>query len=439
MRYRIGGTAKPPGGFVAAWPLEGRPSDVLVDGRPVARALPGRVTVPSASGGDPDAGAALVTAARRLPSNRYGHFSEDGREYVVTDPRPPRPWTNVIANERVGLAVSHTRQRLLLDRQLAARGGDALAAGPRGGPLGQVPLRRATPTTARSGRSRRRPCWAPLDRFACRHGFGYTVFETEPSTASRRAGRSSATPRRPSSSGRSSSPNASGRAAPARARRLSRVVLRRLAGAAARVRAALPRDRGTTRRAGPSSRATTCGTSRRRAGATGTRASRTSAPSRPRSPSPPRRATRPRSSDATATCDAPRGARDGPTGRRSSAVTTTRSRRCAADVELAPGGAATLGFVLATGELAPRRPRTRSALRRASVRWTRRSAAVRAGWRERLAAHRIETPDAALDCARQRLAALPGDLGAALGRAPATTSRAAPTASATSSRTRRSG
>jgi len=37
-----------PGGFVAEWPLEGRPSDVLVDGRPVARALPGRVAVPSA-------------------------------------------------------------------------------------------------------------------------------------------------------------------------------------------------------------------------------------------------------------------------------------------------------------------------------------------------------------------------------------------------------
>ncbi|MET0619419.1 MAG: carbohydrate-binding protein, partial [Thermoanaerobaculia bacterium] len=48
VRFRIGGTAKPPGGFVAEWPLEGRPSDVLVDGRPVARALPGRVTVASA-------------------------------------------------------------------------------------------------------------------------------------------------------------------------------------------------------------------------------------------------------------------------------------------------------------------------------------------------------------------------------------------------------
>ena len=48
VRFRIGGTAKPPGGFVVEWPLEGRPSDVLVNGRPVARGLPGRVTVPSA-------------------------------------------------------------------------------------------------------------------------------------------------------------------------------------------------------------------------------------------------------------------------------------------------------------------------------------------------------------------------------------------------------
>ncbi len=40
--------------------------------------------------------------------NRYGHFAEDGREYVVTDPLTPRPWVNVIANPRVGLVVSQT-------------------------------------------------------------------------------------------------------------------------------------------------------------------------------------------------------------------------------------------------------------------------------------------------------------------------------------------
>ena len=43
-----------------------------------------------------------------LRDNAYGHFSGDGLEYVITDPRTPRPWVNVIANPRLGLVVSHT-------------------------------------------------------------------------------------------------------------------------------------------------------------------------------------------------------------------------------------------------------------------------------------------------------------------------------------------
>lgn len=42
------------------------------------------------------------------PDSRYGRFSADGTEYVVTDFRTPRPWINVVANERVGLTVSQT-------------------------------------------------------------------------------------------------------------------------------------------------------------------------------------------------------------------------------------------------------------------------------------------------------------------------------------------
>src|SRR5262245_49641468 len=37
-----------------------------------------------------------------------GRFAADGREFIVTQPKPPRPWTNLIANPRMGLAVSHT-------------------------------------------------------------------------------------------------------------------------------------------------------------------------------------------------------------------------------------------------------------------------------------------------------------------------------------------
>lgn len=39
---------------------------------------------------------------------KYGHFSPDGREYILTTPRTPRPWINVISNDDYGLTVSQT-------------------------------------------------------------------------------------------------------------------------------------------------------------------------------------------------------------------------------------------------------------------------------------------------------------------------------------------
>lgn len=38
--------------------------------------------------------------------NKYGYFSEDGYEYIITRPDTPRPWTNVISNGDFGLIVS---------------------------------------------------------------------------------------------------------------------------------------------------------------------------------------------------------------------------------------------------------------------------------------------------------------------------------------------
>ena len=32
--------------------------------------------------------------------SEFGHFSADGREFVITDWRTPRPWSNLIANRR---------------------------------------------------------------------------------------------------------------------------------------------------------------------------------------------------------------------------------------------------------------------------------------------------------------------------------------------------
>ena len=39
---------------------------------------------------------------------KYGGFSQDGREYVITRPTTPRPWINVISNGDYGVAVSQT-------------------------------------------------------------------------------------------------------------------------------------------------------------------------------------------------------------------------------------------------------------------------------------------------------------------------------------------
>jgi cellobiose phosphorylase len=40
--------------------------------------------------------------------NRYGYFSEDGKEYVITTPLTPRPWGNIISNGDYGMMVSQT-------------------------------------------------------------------------------------------------------------------------------------------------------------------------------------------------------------------------------------------------------------------------------------------------------------------------------------------
>ncbi|MDP1678094.1 MAG: glycosyl transferase family 36 [Bacteroidota bacterium] len=39
---------------------------------------------------------------------KYGHFSKDGKEYIITTPRTPRPWINVISNGDYGITVSQT-------------------------------------------------------------------------------------------------------------------------------------------------------------------------------------------------------------------------------------------------------------------------------------------------------------------------------------------
>lgn len=39
-------------------------------------------------------------------STKYGHFSSDGNEYIITNFKTPKPWINVISNGKYGLVIS---------------------------------------------------------------------------------------------------------------------------------------------------------------------------------------------------------------------------------------------------------------------------------------------------------------------------------------------
>jgi len=108
----------------------------------------------------------------------YGHFSDDGTEYVVTDPRTPRPWINLIANPRVGLAVSQTGSGFswIDNSQLAVLvRWQQEFADDRSGRFLYLQDR----DTGELWSLAPAPCRPAYGRYACRHGLGYTTFETE--------------------------------------------------------------------------------------------------------------------------------------------------------------------------------------------------------------------------------------------------------------------
>ena len=109
---------------------------------------------------------------------KYGHFTPDMREYVVTDPRTPKPWANVISNGDYGLVATQTG------------GGYSFR-----GNAGQNRITRAAQDLVKDDWGRYlylrdvesgdvwaaswKPVGAPYDAYRVRHGFGYTVYEQE--------------------------------------------------------------------------------------------------------------------------------------------------------------------------------------------------------------------------------------------------------------------
>lgn len=46
--------------------------------------------------------------SKKLFPNDYGYFDIEGNEYVITNPRTPRPWFNYMWNENYAGLISHT-------------------------------------------------------------------------------------------------------------------------------------------------------------------------------------------------------------------------------------------------------------------------------------------------------------------------------------------
>ena len=112
--------------------------------------------------------------------NKYGYFTEDGREFVITDPRTPRPWFNYMWNENYAGLISHTG------------GGFSYMETPRDNRLTRMrynclpwdrPGRYVIVKDVESGKYWSLS-WAPtIDKkynfYECRHGQGYTKIITE--------------------------------------------------------------------------------------------------------------------------------------------------------------------------------------------------------------------------------------------------------------------
>jgi len=105
---------------------------------------------------------------------KYGHFSKDGREYVITNPNTPGPGSTTSSTTSTTASFPRAAAFFLL------AGPEVLPAPPLGPPeqrpLGPLPLHQG-----RIGQGKPKvwtPNWQPsrekLDSWEARHGFGYT-------------------------------------------------------------------------------------------------------------------------------------------------------------------------------------------------------------------------------------------------------------------------
>lgn len=111
-------------------------------------------------------------------ANPYGHFSEDGREYIITTPLTPRPWGNIISNGDYGMMISQTGSgyswRGNAGQNRLTRSFQDLVKDNWGKYFYIRDVGRGTYWSATY-----KPVMRPTTKFSVTHGHGYSIFNQE--------------------------------------------------------------------------------------------------------------------------------------------------------------------------------------------------------------------------------------------------------------------
>ena len=128
-----------------------------------------------------------------MENKKYGHFDDQHREYVITDPQTPWPWINYLGNEDFFSLISNTAGGYSFYKDAKFRritryryNGVPMDNGGRYFYIVETPsnspcLGGETGTSPEQGRQGGvfwspgwKPCKTPLDFYECRHGMNYT-------------------------------------------------------------------------------------------------------------------------------------------------------------------------------------------------------------------------------------------------------------------------
>lgn len=104
----------------------------------------------------------------------YGHFDEERREYVVTDPRTPAPWINYLMGGELTALISQAAGGLAFYREPAE--GRLTRYRFNGLPVDSPGFYIYVQDGDTTWNPSFRPTCTPLDSYECRHGLGYTRF-----------------------------------------------------------------------------------------------------------------------------------------------------------------------------------------------------------------------------------------------------------------------